>query len=343
MTTRSGIPNEKRFGPSLKEHRNELTILLLIVAVIVVSPILTPHFLTGNNLLNLLRQTSYTAIAAIGMFFVILTGGIDLSIGAIMQVVGMTSIIMLINGFSVWTTLLSVFTLGAAVGLINGALVTYGRLQPFIVTLVMQNIMNGTVLVITKAGSISGDVPATFTDIGTGYIGSIPVPVIIMILVCVVTVFVMSKTIFGRQLYVMGSNSVAAFNCGINVNLLRVLAYLICALLATLSGILTVARVGAFQPSTTHGGASGKELDAIAAVVIGGASLTGGKGSVIGTLMGALLYGVLSNLFPLLGINSYVQLLIQGLIIIAAILLSTGLLVSPKHKVKLEVPHEDNL
>lgn len=305
------------------QNKNEISIAIFIVVLLVVSPFLSEYFINSNNILNLLRQTAYTAIAAIGMFFVILIGGIDLSIGSTIQIVGMTSIIMLNNGCSVALTIISVLLLSIGCGLINGLLVTYGKLQPFIVTLVMKEILAGLILVISGAQSISGvNIPESFMNIGTGYIGIIPIPVVIMGIGFVIALFVMSKTIYGRQLYVTGSNRTAAYNSGVNVRLVQISAYVLCSLCAAVSGLLTVARTGAFQPSTTSQGATGMEMNAIAAVVLGGASLTGGTGSVTGAILGALLYGILSNLFPLIGVSSYLQQLIQGLIILVAVIIS---------------------
>ncbi len=304
----------------IKEYMNELSIAALIVLITCISPLLSSVFLAGDNLLNLLRQTSYTAIAAMGMYFVILIGGIDLSISATIQVVGMVSIMMLTSGYSTVTTIVCVVLIGLVIGLVNGVLVTFGKLQPFVVTLVTKSIMDGIVLVTTDGASISGKVPESFVKIGTEYIGIFPVPVVITMIVFGITFILMSRTTYGRRLFVTGSNKVASYNSGTNVRLIQISAYILCALLATISGVLTVARIGAFQPSTTHGGATGMELNAIAAAVIGGASLSGGKGSVIGALFGALLYGVLSNLFPLIGVNSYLQQLIQGVIIIVAVI-----------------------
>ncbi len=306
----------------MRENKNELSILALIVILLMISPLLSEYFMSGSNILNLLRQTAYTAIAAIGMYFVIILGGIDLSIGSTIQIVGMTSILMLTNGVSVGLTLLAVFIISILCGLINGLLVTMGKLQPFVVTLVMKEILAGIVLVTTGGASISGKVPESFMKIGTGYIGAVPVPVVIMVLISIVAFFVMKKTTYGRFLMVTGSNKVAAYNSGINVRLVQISSYVLCSLCAAISGLLTVARTGAFQPSTTAQGATGMEMNAIAAVVIGGASLAGGKGTVVGAVVGALLYGILANLFPLIGVSSYMQQLIQGLIILFAVITS---------------------
>lgn len=318
----------------LKEYKNELVIAALIVVIFIISPMLSPVFLSGSNLLNLLRQTAYTAIAAIGMYFVILVGGIDLSIGATVQIIGMAAIMMLVNGLSVALTLVAVLLIGVGVGLVNGLFVTYGRLQPFVVTLVTKQIMQGIVLCVTDGASISGDVPEHFMRIGTGYIGIFPVPVVVLFVVSAAAIFSMSRTTFGRRLYITGSNQVAAYNSGTNVRMIKLSAYVLCAVFATISGLLSVARIGAFQPTTTHGGATGMELNAIAAVVVGGAALSGGKGTVAGTLLGALLYGILANLFPLIGVSSYMQQLIQGLIILAAVLVSArgGMIRRPRRQ-----------
>lgn len=306
----------------IRENKNEISIGFLIVILLIISPMLSEYFMSRTNILNLLRQTAYTAIAAIGMYFVIMIGGIDLSIGSIMQIVGMTSILMLTNGFSVPLTILTVLVISLLIGLVNGILVTIGRLQPFIVTLVMKEILAGIVLVTTGGASLSGKIPNSFKNIGMGYVGSIPIPVVITIFVFIIAIFVMRKTTYGRQLFVTGSNKVAAYNSGVNVRFVQISSYVLCAFSAAMSGILMVARTGAFQPSTTGQGATGMEMNAIAAVVIGGAILTGGKGTALGTVLGALLYGILANLFPLIGVSSYLQQLIQGLIILFAVISS---------------------
>lgn len=322
MATQAPHQKLKQALLRMRAFKNELVIAVLIIVIFAASLLLSPVFSTPQNLLNLLRQAAYTAIAAIGMYFVILIGGIDLSIGATVQIIGMVSIMMMVNGVPVAVTLLTVLVIGMAVGFVNGMFVAYGRLQPFVVTLVTKQIMQGIVLVVTDGASISGNVPDSFMRIGTGYIWIFPVPVIVLVLVAVVSIFVMSKTTYGRRLYITGSNPTAAYYSGTNVRWLKISAYVLCAVFATISGLLTVARTGAFQPTTTHGGATGMELNAIAAVVVGGAALSGGKGSVAGTLLGALLYGMLSNLFPLIGVSSYLQQLIQGLIILCAVIIS---------------------
>lgn len=272
------------------------------------------------------------------MYFVILIGGIDLSIGSTIQIVGMTSILMLNAGCPVGVTIISVLLLSVGCGLINGILVTIGKLQPFVVTLVMKEIMAGIVLITTGGVSISGkSIPDTFMFIGTGYVGVVPIPVIIMILVFIIAFFVMKKTVYGRQLFVSGSNKTAAYNSGVNVRLTQISAYVLCSLCAAISGLLTVARTGAFQPSTTGQGATGMEMNAIAAVVIGGATLTGGVGTVMGTMLGALLYGILANLFPLIGVSSYLQQLMQGLIILLAVIISVKDSRSVIQKLKLRL------
>lgn len=306
----------------IKEHKGELSLLIFLLALLVVSPLLSPYFLTMPNILNLLRQISYTTIAAIGMLLVILMGGIDLSIGATIQVVGMSSILLLIKGVPIYLTIIIVLIISAVIGLINGLLITYGKLQPFIVTLVSQSILGGVVLVITNGSGISGNIDKRFLKLGAGYVGSVPIPVIITLAVLLVSGFIMSFTVFGRKIYVAGSNKKAAFNSGVNVNRLQITVYILSALLAALSGILTISRTGAFQPSTTHGGATGMELNAIAAVVVGGAKLSGGKGTVLGTFLGALLSGLLSNLLVLMEISSYIQQLVLGLIILFAVVAS---------------------
>lgn len=330
------MENQNRRKIFFRENINEISIAVLIVIFLIASPFLSEYFMTVTNILNLLRQTAYTAIAAIGMFFVILIGGIDLSIGSTIQVVGMASIIMLNNGCGVVPTIICVILLAMGCGLINGLLVTFGKLQPFVVTLVMKEILAGLILVISGAQSISGkNIPKAFINIGTGYIGIVPIPVVIMVIAFIVALFVMSKTVYGRQLYVTGSNALAAYNSGVKVRFYRVSAYVFCSLCAAISGLLTVTRTGAFQPSTSSQGAAGMEMNAIAAVALGGASLAGGTGSVTGALLGALLYGLLSNLFSLIGVSSYLQQLVQGLIILFAVIISVKDSSSAFNKLKI--------
>lgn len=307
-----------------KNHREESFLLLFILVVTTIAPFFSPVFFTSFNLLNLMRQISYTAIASVGMLLTVLIGGIDLSVGAVMQIVGLASILLIQSHLPVWLVIILVLLFGAVLGLVNGTLITFGRLQPFIVTLGTKVIIDGCTLVISKGKGIGGNISSQFLAIGAGYIGPVPVPVVIMIIVFIIGFLILNKTVFGRSIYAVGSNRLAAFNSGINVKKIQLLVYSLSGFLAAISGLLIASRTGAFQPITTHGGAAGMELNAIAAVVVGGASLAGGKGTIIGAFLGALVSGLLFNLLVLLNINPYVQQFILGVIILLAVIFSAS-------------------
>ncbi|RFU61000.1 ABC transporter permease [Bacillus sp. V59.32b] len=307
-----------KLQPMFKEYQEETFLFLVILIILAISPIFSPEFFSTYNLFNLLRQISYTAIISVGMLLVILIGGIDLSVGSMMQAVGLSSILLLQNQVPVWLVVLIGLLFGLFLGLINGVLITFGRLQPFIVTLGTMVIIEGVTLVITKGKGVSGDVSDSFLMIGAGYLGPIPVPVIIMVLIYLAGYFALTKTVFGRHIYALGSNRVSAFNSGINVSKIQILIYSFSGLFAAVAGLLVASRTGAFQP----GGATGMELNAIAAVVVGGASLAGGKGTIGGTFLGALLAGLLFNLLVFLNMNTYIQQFILGIIILAAVIIS---------------------
>lgn len=322
MEIKAGWRN--RFGFMIKSHQEESLLLLLIVIIIAISPMISPDFFTEYNLFNLLRQISYTAIVSIGMLLTILIGGIDLSVGSIMQAVGLSSILLIQSDMPVWLVVVIVMCIGMALGLINGSLIVYGLLQPFIVTLGTKIIIDGTTLVISDGKGVSGNASDGFLEIGAGHWGPVPIPVVIMFMLIIIGSVVLNRTVFGRQIYAVGSNRLSAHNSGINVNKIQLLVYMLSGLFAAIAGLLVAARTGAFQPITTHGGAAGMELNAIAAVVVGGASLAGGKGTIGGAFLGALLSGLLFNLLVFLNLNPYIQQFILGAIVLAAVIFSAS-------------------
>ena len=309
-----------KMNPFFKEYQEETFLFFIILVIVAISPIFSPEFFSSYNLFNLLRQISYTAIVSVGMLFVILLGGIDLSVASIMQAVSLTSILLMQNQLSVWMVVLIGLLFGALLGLLNGALITFGKLQPFIVTLGTMVIVEGFTLLTTQGKGVSGDVSDGFLVIGAGFLGPIPIPVIIMILIYIAGYLLLTKTVFGREIYSVGSNRLSAFNSGINVSKIQLLVYSFSGLLAAVGGLLIASRTGAYQP----GGATGMEMNAIAAVVLGGASLAGGKGTIGGTLLGALLSGLLFNLLVFLNMNSYIQQFVLGIIILAAVIFSAS-------------------
>lgn len=290
--------------------------LLGLLLIAVVLTFLEPRFLTVSNLFNVIRQVSINAIIAFGMTFVILTGGIDLSVGSILALVGAVVAGMLAAGTGPFFAVLAGPTLGAALGLFNGILVAKGRLAPFIVTLATMTNYRGLTLVYKEGRPITG-LPADFRLIGTGEVLGVPIPILIIVALFLLLYFLLNHTVFGRRVYAIGGNEEAARLSGINTDRSKILVYLISGLTAAVSAIILTSRLNSAQP--TAGLAF--ELDAIAAVVLGGTSLAGGYGTLGRTLVGALIIGVLDNGLNLLNVSSFYQQVVKGLVILIAVLL----------------------
>jgi len=290
--------------------------LLALVLLSVILSILSPYFLTTENLLSIGLQTAIIAIIALGMVFVIISGGIDLSVGSIVALSGIITAQLLVAGVPLLITLIAGIAAGGVLGFVNGFIIAKGNLPPFIVTLGMMGVARGLSLVLTDGLPISS-LPESFTFLGNGRILGIPVPVVILIVVALIAAFVLSKMIFGRYVYSIGSNEEAAHLSGINVTFNKIMIYAICGLMSGLAGILMAARLVSAQPSA----GTGYELDAIAAVVIGGASLAGGVGTVGGTIIGAFIMGVLRNGLNLLDVSPFWQQIAIGVIIVLAVYL----------------------
>jgi ribose/xylose/arabinose/galactoside ABC-type transport system permease subunit len=282
--------------------------------------IATPHFLTTANLLNVVEQSTLIGIIAVGMTFVILTAGIDLSVGSIVALSGVALGTAFRAGLPIFAAAATGLAVGLACGLANGAFITLGRLPPFIATLGMMSIARGGALMLSDGRPISG-YPPSFRGIATGDVLGIPVPVILMLAIYGVAHFVLTRTTLGRYTYAIGGNEEAAELSGIGVRAYKSLVYGIAGLLSAVTALVLVARLDSAQPIA----GIMYELDAIAAVVIGGTSLLGGSGSVIGTLIGALIMGVLRNGLNLLGVSSYLQQVAIGGVIIVAVLMDMAL------------------
>ena len=257
--------------------------------------ILSPSFLSTKNIFNILRQTSVNAIIiAAGMTFVILTGGIDLSVSSILAISGAICASLLVSGQNIVIAIVISILIGAVVGFLNGFVISKGKLQPFIATLATMTILRGLTLVFTDGKPItlgSGDLAINFGKIGGGEIFSIPTPAIIMIVVFLVCAYILNSTKMGRYTYALGSNEEATKLSGLNTDKIKIWVYTISGILSALAGVIITSRLYSAQPTA----GTGYELDAIAAVVLGGTSLTGGKGKITGTIIGALIIGVLSN------------------------------------------------
>lgn len=295
------------------------SVIGLILFSLIIS-MLNDRFLTMSNILNVLRQTSINSIIAAGMTFVILTGGIDLSIGSTLAFTGATSAFMIFSGVHPLLAVIFALALGMGIGMMNGVIISKGRLQPFIVTLATMTILRGATMVFTNGKPISTGYEAygeLFNKIGEGYFLNIPNPVLIMIVIFSFGYFILKNTTFGRYVYALGGNEDATQLSGINVDRIKIFVYGINGLLAALAGIIITSRLSSAQPTA----GSGYELDAIAAVVLGGTSLAGGVGSILGTIVGALIIGILNNALNLMNVSSYYQLLLKGLVILIAVLL----------------------
>ena len=280
--------------------------------------ILTPHFLTLSNLLNVLEQTSINGVIAVGMTFVILSGGIDLSVGSILALAGVVMATLLHQGWAPPLAIAGGLAIGFGFGALNGMAIAWGRLPPFIATLGMMSIARGFALLFTEGRPVSGFDQA-FRSLATSRLLGIPAPVVVTAAVYIAARFVLSSTRFGRYVYAMGGNEEATRLSGVNVRLHKTLVYGVSGLTSAVAAVLLTARLNSAQPIA----GMMYELDAIAAVVIGGTSLAGGEGGVGGTLIGALIMGVLRNGLNLLGVSSFLQQVVIGLVIVVAVLLDT--------------------
>ncbi len=288
--------------------------LLGFLLVFIIMVVVSDSFLTYNNLSNIGRQVSINAIIAVGMTFAILTGGIDLSVGSVMALCGTLMAGLMAGGVPIPVAIFAGLLLGALLGGFCGAMIAYAKMPAFIVTLAMMTIARGLALIYTGGYPIAG-LDQSFSFFGRGNIAGIETPIIITLIVYAVAYVVLTHTPFGRHVYATGGNYEASRLSGIKVNKILFLVYTISGFTSALAGLIITSRLMSGQPNA----GVAFEMDAIAAVVLGGAAMNGGKGTIIGTLMGALLLGVLNNGLNLIGINPYVQNVIKGVIILIAI------------------------
>lgn len=287
----------------------------ILIVLFVSLAIAAPAFLTTDNLVNLGSQTSVNAVMAVGVTLVIITAGIDLSVGSVAALSGVAGVLLMAQlGFGPLLGILGGVAVGAVAGLINGLLVAVVGLPPFIATLGMLSVARGLVLISTGAVSVFG-APEGFRLLGQGVIGSFPIPILVIVVVAVAGHLVLTRTRLGRYAYAMGSNAEAARLSGIPVRRHLTAVYVICGALAGLGGMIAASRINSGQPNFGQG----LELDVIAAVVIGGASLFGGQGTVLGSLIGAFLVALIRNGAVLLDINTFYQNVIIGVIIWVAV------------------------
>ena len=316
MSTQT-LPSSRRWFS--KEWLLEQKSLIALIVLIAVVASQSPNFFTIANVFNILQQTSVNAIMAVGMTLVILTSGIDLSVGSLLALTGAVAASLVGLEVNALTAVAASLALGAAIGAVTGTIVARGKVQAFIATLVMMLLLRGVTMVYTNGSPINtgfNDNADLFGWFGIGRPLGIPTPVWLMAIVFIVAWYMLHHTRLGRYIYALGGNEAATRLSGINVNRVKVIVYSLCGMLAALAGTIEVARLSSAQPTA----GTGYELDAIAAVVLGGPSLAGGKGRIVGTLIGALILGFLNNGLNLMGVSSYYQMIVKAVVILLAVL-----------------------
>ncbi|MEX2272422.1 MAG: ABC transporter permease [Vicinamibacterales bacterium] len=314
----AGMAGAMRSGRARVSAARQFGTVMGLVALSAMLWALTPHFLTVSNLLNVAQQTSINAVVAAGMTYVIISGGIDLSVGSIVALSGVVLGVALQSGQALPVALALGASVGVACGMVNGALISWGGLPPFIVTLGMMSVARGAALLFTEGRPVSGFDPG-FRSIATGTVFFIPAPILVMAGVYLAAHLVLSRTIFGRYVYAIGGNEEATRLSGVNVRFHKMMIYGVSGLMSAVAAVLLTARLNSAQPIA----GMMYELDAIAATVIGGTSLMGGGGTLAGTLVGALIMGVLRNGLNLLGVSSFLQQIVIGAVIVGAVLIDT--------------------
>jgi ribose transport system permease protein len=292
-----------------------------LVALIVAASFISPHFLNPINILNVLRQVAMYGILGIGMTFVILTKGIDLSVGSTVALTGVLGALMMEQGVPIPLMIVACLAIGAVIGAVNGLGVSYWRIPAFIMTLGTMVMVRGFALMFADGGTVNpGKLGENFFFLGGGYLLDVPTPIYVFAVVCVVSAVVLGLTPFGRAIYAVGSNDEAARLSGISVSGVVFGVYTICGSLAALSGLIFLSRLSVGDPNS----GLGLELEAITIAVIGGTSLFGGEGTVLGTIGGAMVLAIIANVLNLAGVSPFSQQVVKGAIIVLAVLLEAG-------------------
>lgn len=319
----STLTNKKSVGAILGEYGAFIALALLVIVLSIVEP----SFRAPSNLMNLLRQASFNGLIAFGMTLVILSDGIDLSVGSVFALSAIICAELLMFGMPAFVAIVVALIAGTLLGAISGLLVTKGRLQPFIATLITMTAYRGLAKIITGGKPISQLAGNTtsgeflFKAMGKGNVLlfetiKIPIPAIILVLAFLIVFFVLNKTTFGRRIYATGSNAKCANLVGVNTAKIKIACYSISGFLAALAGLLMISRLDSAQPTL----GDGYELDAIAAVALGGTSMSGGRGKITGTIAGVLIIAVLNNGLNIMDVSSYYQEVIKALVILVAVL-----------------------
>jgi len=328
MSSKASITNEQELpktgGSRVKERAFQIFsrygMFIILIGLVILMSMLSPTFFTSANLINIVRQVSVVGIIAIGVTFIIITKGIDLSSGSVVALVGVVaaSLAQIDKGYPLILVIAGALGVGLLTGIFNGTVIAKWNIAPFIVTLGMMTAARGAALLLSNGRPI-GNLSESFAFFGQGVILGIPVPVIIFALIAFVSYILLNKTKFGKYVYAIGGNEQAAVVAGVNVTKYKILVYSYASILTSIAGIILASRVASGQPTA----GLMYELDAIASAVIGGTSLFGGIGTIGGTVIGALIIGVIQNGLDLLNVNSYWQQIIKGAIIVTAVFIDS--------------------
>lgn len=306
---------DKLFGSSKAYLKRNAGILIGLLAICVVISLQSPQFLTQKNIMNVLRQISSNMFLACSMTMILIAGGIDLSVGSMIAIIGVMAGTFLGMGIPIPLVILICFAMGGVFGAVNGTIISRTTLPPFIVTFSMMSILRGATYVFTGGTTVRID-NRSWINLGTGYVfGIVPLPVVYLLVVLIIVWLILNKTTLGRHIYAVGGNEKAARFSGINVIRVRMFVYIFSGIMAALAGMVLCARSYSGNPLA----GDGAEMDAIAACVLGGASMAGGYGYVGGTLIGALIIGLLNNGLNLMKIDSYWQIILKGVVILVAV------------------------
>ncbi len=298
-----------------KYFKRNAGILIGLLIICIVISIKSPQFLTQKNIMNVLRQISSNMFLACAMTMILIAGGIDLSVGSTIAIIGVIAGTIIGKGVPIWAVILICLLIGAAIGAVNGTIISRTTLPPFIVTFSMMSILRGATYVYTGGTTVRID-NRSWINLGTGYaFGILPLPVIYLAVVFILVWLILNKTVLGRHIYAVGGNEKAARFSGVNVVNVRLFVYIFSGIMGALAGMVLCARSYSGNPLA----GDGAEMDAIAACVLGGASMAGGYGYVGGTLIGALIIGLLNNGLNLMKIDSYWQIILKGVVILAAV------------------------
>ena len=319
----NALKNKKNLGAVLGEYGAFIALALLVIVLSVIEP----NFRTASNLMGLLRQASFNGLIAFGMTLVILSDGIDLSVGSVFALSAIICAELLMSGMNAVLAVIIALVVGTLLGAISGVMVTKGRLQPFIATLITMTAYRGVAKIITGGKPISQLANNTqsgdffFKAMGKGNVllfetVKIPIPAIVLVVAFLIVYFMLNKTTFGRRIYATGSNAKCANLVGVNTAKIKIACYSLSGFLSALAGLLMISRLDSAQPTL----GSGYELDAIAAVALGGTSMSGGRGKITGTIAGVLIIAVLNNGLNIMNVSSYYQEVIKALVILVAVL-----------------------